>query len=222
MRYRRFLEQAFPLQIKQTAPSRVWVFDSEAEYHAFAGSITSGHDQTIGLYHPLIKTLLLTSKVGSDATQHIIFHEAFHQYLDLAVSEPPSWLNEGLAEYYGATTFDVSNRATEGGIVQVRLPTLRKHELIPLKTLAALTHDEFMNPKTVGLHYAQSWAFVHFCKRGGKEGYTKMFDVYCAAIVAGRPASDAFGMAFGRDGEAEIPAIEREFRSYVKEKLLAK
>jgi tetratricopeptide (TPR) repeat protein len=218
--YRRYLEKAFPLQLKEAPPpSRVWIFDSEDEYHQFASTLATGMDGSLGLFHRLNKTLLLTSKVSAETTQHILFHEGFHQYLDLAVSQAPIWMNEGLAEYFGSTTFDVTGKPAEGGMVAMRLPDLRG-PLVPIDKLIRMPPGVYMHPQNASRHYAQSWALVHYLKQGGNASATRLFDLYCAAIIAGRSHADAYLMSFGRDGGGELAGIETDFTNYVKTRLL--
>ena len=119
----------------------------------------------------------------------------------------------------GATTFDVSGKATEGNIVEMRLGDLRG-PIVPLEKLMLMSQPAYMNPREAARHYAQSWALVHYLKQGGNAQATRLFDLYCTAVITGRSQADAFTLSFGRDGGAELAMIEREFRSYVSERLL--
>jgi tetratricopeptide (TPR) repeat protein len=212
--YRRFLEEKFPIGAKQTEKSRVWVFDSATEYHQFAALAGDDINNSVGVYNKLTKTLLLTSKVSAETTQQTLFHEAFHQYLDLAVPHPPIWLNEGLAEYYGATTFDVSNKPNEGGIAREWIATLKRGRLRAVRDLMNLSPAEFMHPGGVGVHYAESWALVHYFKRGGIPSHTALFDEYVRAVLKGESQAAAFEATFGKD-RAMMDKVERAFGVYV-------
>ena len=45
--------------------------------------------------------LMILDQGNPDSTAEVLFHEAFHQFMDRFVKDPPMWLNEGLACYYG-------------------------------------------------------------------------------------------------------------------------
>ncbi len=212
--YRVFLEKAFPLPIEQKTPSRVWIFDSEEEYQQFSATLDHRIEHSLGLYHPTIKTLLLIANVDDEATRRTLYHEAFHQYLDLAVSRAPHWFNEGLAEYYGATSFDVSGRPTEGGILKDRLLELRRGKFEPFKRIMLMSPAAFMNPETASLHYAQSWAMVYYFRRGMNLQATRQFDLYTKAILAGKNRDEAWAASFGAPS-VDIDSIESAFADYV-------
>jgi Flp pilus assembly protein TadD len=217
--YRRFLESSFPLGVKQEHPCRVWIFDSEEAYHVFSDTLARRHDRTAGVYHPLIKTLLLFGRISPKETQEVLFHEAFHQYLDLAVRHPPPWFNEGLAEYFGATTFDSSWRPTEGGIQRERLGHLRQRldtrPPLPFKEIMTMPQHRFMD-EDAPFHYAQSWAMVHWFLRGGHGGARRLFDDYRRAVLAGKSISACFDASFGAQGAPPRDGLQAAFLAYVK------
>ncbi len=206
-RYRRFLEGAFPLPARQTVPCRVWVFDSEESFLVFSDTLSHRLEHTLGVYHPTIKTLLLFHKIDTEAMQDVLFHEAFHQYLDIAVNRAPIWFNEGLAEYYGATAFDAAAKAKEGGVQTPRRPALKRAlangSLVPFRSLMLMRPPSFMNGD-VGLHYAQSWAMVHWFKQGGNATARALFDRYVKEVLAGRSQQACFEASFG-DPAAPAP-----------------
>ena len=56
----------------------------------------------MGLYSPALKQLLIWNQPNRKKMLETVRHEGFHQYLDGVMSDPPPWLNEGLAMYYEA------------------------------------------------------------------------------------------------------------------------
>ena len=77
-----------------------------------------------------------------------------------------------------------------------------------------------MHPRGVALHYAQSWALVHFFKQCGNPVYARMFQSYCDAVIAGKSQADAWTLAFERPDVPRTDVIDVEFRAYVTDKLL--
>jgi len=219
----------------------------------FANTLESGAEHSDGVYHPVIKTLLLNAQMSSTATQNVLFHEAFHQYLDQAVARAPIWLNEGLAEYYGATTFDISRKAREGALQKGRLANLRqrlgprptisgedlepyrpppadgsideveelrpsdppRNALVPFETLMMMAPVAFMHEEMAPIHYAQSWAMIHFFKHGNDPAARVCFDRYCAAVLEGKSQRAAFEAGFKHEFAPSIADLERAFGTYL-------
>lgn len=217
--YRRFLETAFPHGVKQAEPCRVWIFDSEEAYHVFGDTLARREDRSVGLYHPHIRTLLLFGKVSPKETQEVLFHEAFHQYLDVAVRHAPIWFNEGLAEYFGATTFDGAWKPVEGGLQPKRLGHLRslldERPPVDFQELMLMSPARFMDGDA-GLHYAQSWAMVHWFLRGGHAAATRAFHLYRDAVLAGKPPRACFEATFGAADAPPLSTLQSAFLGYLK------
>lgn len=82
---------------------RVIIFRNDDEYQSFGRAYLGGHtEHSDGMFVPSLKSLLITDKKNPDDTYSLLFHEAFHQFVDRHIANPPTWLNEGLATYYGA------------------------------------------------------------------------------------------------------------------------
>jgi hypothetical protein len=198
----------------------VWIFDSEEQYHVFSDTLAQRVEHSLGVYHPLIKTLLLFHTMSAAETQEVLFHEAFHQYLDIAVSRPPIWFNEGMAEYYGATTFDAAYKPAEGGLQAGRLASLRARpkgssgKLLPFKTIMLLPPAAFM-ASDPGRNYAQSWAMVHWFKRGPDVRARETFQRYVAAVLAGKSQKACFDETFGALQDGELDRWQRDFVAYL-------
>jgi TPR repeat protein len=94
---------------------------------------------------------------------HVIHHEYVHLLLNLNFEQVPTWLNEGLAEYWGDTI-------VEGGQVSKGLPIpghlwlLQNRTLLPTQTLLEVEPGSpFYNENDkASVFYAQSWALVHY------------------------------------------------------------
>lgn len=136
-----------------------------------------GHnaEHTIGMFIPATRMLLIADQGNTRDTQEVLFHEAFHQFLDKHVADPPMWLNEGLAMHYG------SAMPAGKGIEFTNIPTDRwklareaveDKKAIPLVEVVNATRerfydktpiriDEFDNVTRSSLYYAQAYTIVH-------------------------------------------------------------
>ena len=183
--------------------------------HRFSETLGHRNEHSLGVYHPSIRTLLLFGKINPKETQDTLFHEAFHQYLHLAVDRAPWWFNEGYAEYFGAATFDKRWKATEGPVQTGRLRDLKAYpRIVSFEKIMMMGPREFMGGN-VGLHYAQSWAMVHFFERSGNIEYKDVFDKYTAAILANKPAREAYDASFGADDAPLLSDMQAAFLRYV-------
>ena len=53
------------------------------------------------MFVPNADLLLIHDQGSFTETCGIVFHEAFHQFMHRYIKDPPTWLNEGLATFYG-------------------------------------------------------------------------------------------------------------------------
>jgi hypothetical protein len=91
-----------------------------------------------------------------------LFHEANHYVTDLLGGgfQYPHWVNEAMAEYYGAAVWDPATKSmTMGRIQDGRLADIRADMVdkkdYPLRKLLTSTRGDYE-------HYTWGWSFVHF------------------------------------------------------------
>jgi TPR repeat protein len=149
----------------------------------------------------------------SDDTWEHPYRSALHDYVQLLLHlnyvQLPTWLEEGLSEYWGNTIVD-GDRLILGRVIPSHQWTLRERPSLPLAKLFAITRGspEFSDTDRATPFYAEAWALVHLLMtsetRQGQLG--KLMDL----LRAGRPAAAAVSEAFGDFG-----ALEREYTAYV-------
>ncbi|MCZ6573700.1 MAG: DUF1570 domain-containing protein, partial [Planctomycetota bacterium] len=83
---------------------QVFLFSGQAGYQRFVRELV-GHPKphTGGLYHVLLRQLLIWNRPRRDDMLSTVRHEGFHQYLHRLMPSPPRWFDEGLAEYFQST-----------------------------------------------------------------------------------------------------------------------
>jgi tetratricopeptide (TPR) repeat protein len=94
---------------------------------------------------------------------HTIYHEYTHALLHLNFRRIPLWLNEGLAEFFGNSTFETQEAQT-GTVDKNHLFILGKNEWLPMETLLTVNESSsYYNEKNpASVFYAESWVVVHY------------------------------------------------------------
>jgi tetratricopeptide (TPR) repeat protein len=149
---------------------RVFLFSGEAGYKRYVqelqAKVTIGSG---GMYQPLLRQLLIWNAPQRALMMKTIRHEGFHQYAHRLMPSPPTWFNEGLAEYFeSAETVSDLGRSRPDHLKQLEAG------MRPLQELLGLTPPEFYNENAL-VHYAQAWALIHFL-RHGPEANHKLFE----------------------------------------------
>lgn len=152
----------------------VMILTNEAHYGEFVDAYFPGESEhTRGLFIPGINLLVICDDPDPARTYRVLFHEAFHQFLNRYIPCAPVWVNEGLATYFGMA------RVTPGGLVfdgpddgyyGVVRDAMDARTLVPLNELMTLNACEFYDVALVPgqeftrrrLHYAQSYTLVRF------------------------------------------------------------
>lgn len=138
-------------------------FYHDADYYYQVSNAPRG---AIG-YFRFVKPIELNfyyERLDEDLTRGVLFHEANHFLTHLI--DPkfnyPSWINESLAEYYGASEWDSeAKKMIIGNLQEGRLAVLqdaiRRDEWQGLEDLIRLPQRQF-----TAIHYAWGWSFIHY------------------------------------------------------------
>lgn len=98
-------------------------------------------------------------------------HEYVHALTASRVPDAPSWLDEGLAEFWGAAVVD-GDRVVIGRPVARHVKELRRRNWLPMSTVLNQQRGSLpSSPGQVPMFYAQSWAMVQYLlleQDGGK------------------------------------------------------
>lgn len=163
----------------------VIVFKDRREYLEFGAAFLAGAEHSIGMYVPSCKLLLILDQGNFDDTYEVLFHEAFHQFIDRYIADPPIWVNEGLAVHYG------NGRPTASGLSFRRPPALwwqlvrkliQKKQAVPLWDVVSADRRAFYSSIPVkvsgfdnvtlqSIYYAEAYTLVHtlMSDRSGRE-----------------------------------------------------
>ena len=211
--YRRYNSKLRRVEDNQAGKFEVYYFSGEAGYGAYCeGLMGEPAENTLGLYSPWLKQLLIWNSSDPVMTMRTVRHEGFHQYFDRLVGDSPIWLNEGLAEYYEQARFvDGRWRDDQLNMDHLGVLQLAEDEWTPLEEFLRLDNSSFRFDPT--LHYAQAWALVHFLLNGGKESEA-VLDKLLDLLSEGAGNKEAVRRAF--EGVA-LTQFEADLRRYVRE-----
>ncbi len=150
---------------------------------------------------------------GSGAHQ-VVFHEYTHSLLHLNAHWLPTWMDEGIAEFYAFTRFQ--EQQTLIGAPTERFSTLVWKTPIPIETLISVNHTSpyYHDEDKVQMFYAESWALIHYLIFGpNMEGGNKL-SVFFQKIQLGSDQKKAFQETFGnfKDMDRALSEYVRRFQ----------
>jgi tetratricopeptide (TPR) repeat protein len=153
----------------------------------------------------------MTSDRRDPDTYATVYHEYVHSLLYANFRGLPTWLNEGLAQFYSYTRF-------EGGHMYIGAPPKSTHRLdsldsrtpVPLRTFITTRSSISREESDSQLFYAQAWALTHFLTFGpgmdGGDKLKKFFDL----LMSGAEQLKAFEQVFGN-----IEELDKAYRNYI-------
>jgi tetratricopeptide (TPR) repeat protein len=160
--------------------------------------------------------VMLLSLQGFDEAASVIFHEYTHLLVRNAVRSIPTWLNEGLAEYYSGYTLEGGGKAAVIGRPLAHHVLLLRERYMPLAELLAVDRESplYNEGSKRSIFYAESWALTHYAMTQMPDGPAAV-NRYSALIAEGMAPNDAFREAFG----STPVAFDKQLRTYVRQLL---
>ena len=140
----------------------------------------------------------------------VVYHEYVHSLLHTNFRWLPTWLDEGLAEFYGNTRFEESKFYV--GAPSLRVNRLRNVQFIPLETLFTVNPYVFYRGKEdqIATFYAESWALVHFLVIGPEMERGKKLNQFFGLLQQGEPQVKAFQQVFG-----DLNELQKRLEVYI-------
>jgi tetratricopeptide (TPR) repeat protein len=157
--------------------------------------------------------------LGTDSRDYIVMpsldtgqfgvaaHEYAHFLMHASGMRLPSWLSEGLAEFY-STARITQKGCSIGGDLPGHSEALRR-KWIPLHELFSTSSDTALegDKKNAGLFYAQSWILAHMLVLSAD--YSGQFQAFIGALNSGTSSAKAFTTVYGKS----LDAVERDARA---------
>jgi hypothetical protein len=194
---------------------QVVIFPDRPAYLEYAQAIT-GSDMTAtsGFYTSATNEAVTYLQATEAATLEVARHEATHVIIRGMLGDPPSWLNEGLAEYFSMLT--VAGTFHQVGIQQQRLAEAREAIAsgYPSTLASFLTmRRQQWNNENVSRHYAIAWSLVFFLMSSeqGRQVFSMLLetfaDSYCTRLSGRQVLADNW--------PGSISALQQEFFTWI-------
>lgn len=141
-----------------------------------------------------------------------IYHEYYHSLTMPYAPNTPTWLSEGLADFFGNSEID-GKTAIMGQASGPLLYQLQGQRLLPLGTLFQVNQSSpyYNEDSKVTLFYAESWALVHYLMIGDNQAHKGMLTAYLNALGNGATEEAAVTQAFG-----DLNKLQNALESYIE------
>ena len=142
---------------------------------------------------------------------NVVYHEYVHSLLHTNFRWLPTWLDEGLAEFYGNSRFDPKKSYV--GAPSTRVYQLKNRTLIPLETLLIVNPWTYYHgdENQIATFYPESWALVHYLVFGPDMESGKKLSRFYAQLQAGNQQVKAFRDVFG-----DLKKVEDGLQRYIQ------
>ncbi len=204
---------------------KVCFYSSQDEFHR-TGGVGGG---TLAYYRFVAPRELncYYDRNDPEASLSYMFHEANHYLTDLMHEkfQYPHWVNEAMAEYWGASVWDAKKKVWKiGEIQQGRLVELQ-NDLAAGKRLGLA---DLIDSERDYRHYYWGWSFVHFMLETPKyaKGFKKFFvDLARAKDVKRVPYGNEFKTVTGEEclrvfekrlKVKDLHALQEEWYAYIE------
>ena len=151
---------------------------------------TKGHTHPAGLFQrgPEKNYVALRLDVQGDNPYHVIYHEYFHLLESLNWEGVPTWLNEGMADFYGNTSIH-GKEARLGLPDEYQSQVVKQNKLIPLEQLFAADQNSpyYNEANKTSMFYAESWALTHYLMLGDRGAHSKLILDFLTLLHNGVP-----------------------------------
>jgi tetratricopeptide (TPR) repeat protein len=150
--------------------------------------------------------------VHSPVHTTVLNHELVHGFVRHYLWRAPTWLNEGLAEFY--SNFQIEAGSVKFGLYPQRL--IQRTRFPHLSVVLAATAEQFYDdPTHTNDYYAASAMLVHMLNCDNAADRAR-FGSYIAALAEGMPAEQAWQSVFG---DVSIDALNHRLRAYLGQKM---
>lgn len=219
--FRKILSTVLPgMKLNSSLPTIIYVFDTENDFKPYRSMLGKEKDKenVAAYFYPGSDAnyVAMSRDYTDDVFSRIIFHEYFHFVMSKNLKRAPLWLEEGLAEYYGAMQInDDGLKFTLGQPLPSLVNTLRHRNAMPLQQLFSVNtrSPEYNNNDKAGRFYSQSWALIHYLLLGNEQKYRDGFPVLVNSLINDNAtAEEAFQKAY----KVSSAQMEKELDLYVR------
>jgi hypothetical protein len=150
----------------------------------------------------------------SDGSERVVFHEYAHLIVSNTITNPPVWLNEGLAEFFSTFRLMDGKRAQIGLAIGEHLIALQANGRVPLPELLKVDQRSplYNEAARASIFYAEAWALTHMILNGEPNRVAEL-SAYLRSVADGKPEARAWEETFGTE------RTEQDFRQYLTRNL---
>lgn len=205
-RFHRIVQRVTTAEEREGAlPVMLWIARDKKTFRALTNQNLGGLFAQTMFGNLAFVTAQRAEAAGELSTRHILFHEYTHYLMAIHGAQIPSWYNEGLAEYLGATEFMADGAYRLGCPPRYRTRWTAYMEWMPMATImeapsvTVLAQGEhtFRRASQAADPYAQSWYAVHYFSANAQR--QRELARYLELFGSGTPGKRAAKEAFGKD-----------------------
>ncbi|HWY22878.1 MAG TPA: DUF1570 domain-containing protein [Candidatus Acidoferrum sp.] len=160
--------------------------------------------------YALIRLDVVTSDRRNPDTFATVYHEYVHTLLHANFRGLPTWLDEGLAEFYAYTRFEGDKMYIGAPAKSHRLEILDSRTPTPLRTFITTRSSISRDESNSQLFYAEAWALTHFLTFGPGMDQGDKLKKFFNLLQRGTDQVKAFEQVFGN-----IEELDKAYRNYI-------
>jgi tetratricopeptide (TPR) repeat protein len=197
-------------------PTIIIVFPNERAFAPFKPTYQGKRRTDVaGFFAPGANLNYILVQSGGVATDRIIFHEYAHLIVSNVMSNPPVWLNEGLAEFYSTFQLLAGGKQAQIGLaIGDHLQLLRNSGRVPVADLLKVDSRSplYNESARASVFYAESWALTHMVLNGEPSRVAQL-SAYLRGVANGIPETRAWEETFG------TARMEQDLQQYLQRNL---
>ena len=188
--------------------THVYVFARKNEVQPYFDMLVSRSGAHVnGLFVSQKNASAIVMLAGDSRDDRTPFHELVHWLIE-SRSQPPLWLEEGLAEVFGQAEMRSGSLYAGAGVEQ-HMAVLKKKDM-PLRDVFRVQResDAYNLPEGQAVFYAKSWAIVDWLFRNGGRDNAAFYEFF-RDVEHGAPVETALQQRYGltmKDLERHIAA----------------
>src|SRR6202166_2409214 len=206
----------FPkMRLTTGAPLLIFAVQTENDMKSLAPALWKNHKGPLpaGLFEHGWEKQFAIVRIDQDVpgAYNVVYHEYVHTLLHSNFRWLPTWLDEGLAEFYGNTRFE--SKKSYVGAPSTRVYQLKTRTMIKLETLLVVNPWSYYrgDQTQISTFYAESWALVHYLVFGPDMEHGKKLTRFNTRLQAGDQQLKAFQEVFG-----DLKNVEDGLQKYIQ------
>jgi tetratricopeptide (TPR) repeat protein len=171
-----------------------------------AGQFIKGWERN----YAVVRLDAVNSERRNPDTFSVVYHEYVHTLLHANFRWLPTWLDEGLAEFYAYTRFEGDKMYIGAPSKSHRTEILDSRTPTPLRTFITTRSSMSRDEQNTQLFYAEAWALTHFLTFGPGMDQGDKLKKFFNLLQRGTNQLKAFEEVFGN-----IEEMDKAYRTYI-------